>query len=343
MSQQNQTTLQSNINSQIADNTSGNISAADIRDNLIDITDSLLFNNGSQSITGSLTITQGFTGSLRGTATTASYVNPLYQSVQITGPTSIIGTLAQGQNTFPNGLSSHTEGNNTTTTGQYSHAEGSDTVAIGQSSHTEGKDTTSNGQYSHAEGFNTISQGTYSHAEGQGTTAAGQSSHTEGQSTISSGSFSHAEGNFTTSQGVASHAEGAFTLSQGIYSHAEGNGTIATGGGSHAEGVFTTSLGSYSHAEGLNTVASGSYQHVQGKYNTQGDNTSLMIVGNGTSVGARKDAFKVRMSGSIILPTTQSSSPSWTGTDGEMIFATVTGNHFFYVWMAGAWRSGSLV
>jgi len=69
----------------------------------------------------------------------------------------------------------------------------------------------------------------------------------------------------------------------------------------------------------------------------------LMIVGNGTANNARKDAFKVRMSGSIVLPTTQSSIPSWTGTDGEMVFATVTGNHFFYVWMAGTWRSGSLV
>ena len=67
-----------------------------------------------------------------------------------------------------------------------------------------------------------------------------------------------------------------------------------------------------------------------------------MIVGNGTSTNARKDAFKVRMSGSIVLPTTQSAQPAWTGTDGEMVFATVTGSHRFYVWMAGAWRSGSL-
>jgi hypothetical protein len=67
-----------------------------------------------------------------------------------------------------------------------------------------------------------------------------------------------------------------------------------------------------------------------------------MIVGNGTKV-ARKDAFKVRIYGSIVLPTTQSIAPAWTGTDGEMIFATVAGNHRFYVWMSGDWRSGSLV
>ena len=74
MSQQNKSTLQSAINTDLADNTSGDISAADVRDNLINMTDSLLFNNGSQGITGSLEVTEGITGSLEGIATTASYV-----------------------------------------------------------------------------------------------------------------------------------------------------------------------------------------------------------------------------------------------------------------------------
>jgi hypothetical protein len=51
--------------------------------------------------------------------------------------------------------------------------------------------------------------------------------------------------------------------------------------------------------------------------------------------------FIVKTSGSIILPTTQSSTPSWTGTDGEIVPATVGGQHFLYMWMSGAWRSGS--
>jgi hypothetical protein len=82
MSQQNQSTLQAAINSQLADNTTGDISAADIRNNLINITDSLLFNSGSQGITGSFTATS-FTGSLQGTSSlsiTASYINPTFIS-----------------------------------------------------------------------------------------------------------------------------------------------------------------------------------------------------------------------------------------------------------------------
>jgi phage baseplate assembly protein gpV len=74
MSQQSKASLQFAINTQIADNTSGDISAADIRDNLISLTDSLLFNSGSQTFTGSLTVDNGITGSLLGTSATASYV-----------------------------------------------------------------------------------------------------------------------------------------------------------------------------------------------------------------------------------------------------------------------------
>jgi len=86
MSQQNKTTLQSAINAQIADNTSGAITAANVRNNFINMSDSLLFNTGSiQAVTGSLTVTGGVTGSLLGTATnalTASYLNnaPIIQS-----------------------------------------------------------------------------------------------------------------------------------------------------------------------------------------------------------------------------------------------------------------------
>lgn len=61
MAQQNKTTLQTNINTQINDNTAGDITAADVRNNLINMTDSLLFNSGSQGITGSLRVTNGLT------------------------------------------------------------------------------------------------------------------------------------------------------------------------------------------------------------------------------------------------------------------------------------------
>ena len=170
------------------------------------------------------------------------------------------------------------------------------------------------------------------------TLTVGEFSHAEGSSNIAL--FGHAEGGSNIA--YYGHAEGGGTVSKGESSHAEGGNTTSIGIGSHSEGYLTTASGDYSHAEGYGTVATGSYQHVQGQYNKLGDATSLMIVGNGIDENTRRDAFKVRMSGSIVLPTTQSAAPSWIGTDGEMVFATVTGAHYFYVWMAGAWRSGSL-
>jgi hypothetical protein len=67
-----------------------------------------------------------------------------------------------------------------------------------------------------------------------------------------------------------------------------------------------------------------------------------MIVGNGSGNSTRIDAFKVINNKSIVIPQTQSAAPACTGTNGEMVFATVSGSHRFYVWMSGAWRSGSL-
>jgi len=127
----------------------------------------------------------------------------------------------------------------------------------------------------------------------------------------------------------------------GLTSHAEGDQSFAIGYGSHAEGANTQAIGDYSHAEGYGTIAVGNSQHVSGKYNTYGDTTSLLIVGNGTNYANRKDAFKVTHSSSIVLPQTQSAAPTWTGINGEIIPATVSGSYYLYMWMNGAWRSSS--
>ena len=51
----------------------------------------------------------------------------------------------------------------------------------------------------------------------------------------------------------------------------------------------------------------------------------------------------LRVTGSLTLSSTQSTAPSHTGTDGEIVPATVGGQYFLYMWMNGAWRSGSFV
>ena len=94
---------------------------------------------------------------------------------------------------------------------------------------------------------------------------------------------------------------------------------------------------------GIGTIASASFQTVVGQYNTQGDNKSMFIVGNGGGTGSRKDAFKVTTQSSIQIPQTRSIAPAWSGSDGEIVPATIGGQYFLYMWMNGAWRSGSFV
>ena len=182
--------------------------------------------------------------------------------------------------------------------------------------------------------------GLYSHAEGIGTQTLGPYSHAEGLSSISYLDYSHAEGDNTQTNGLYSHAEGGFTITEGDWSHAEGYITLAKGEASHAEGSSSITLGVASHAGGLGTIASGSFQTVVGQYNAQNNTTDRFIVGTGTSA-TRRDGFTVTHSGSIRV-LTQSAAPTWTGREGEIVPANVSGTYRIYVYIGGAWRSASL-
>jgi hypothetical protein len=166
--------------------------------------------------------------------------------------------------------------------------------------------------------------GNYSHTEGSNTFAIGDYSHAEGASAQAIGNYSHAEGEAVQSIGGASHAEGYYTIALGDYSHAEGDGSQA--------------IGDYSHAEGNNTIASGSYQHVSGQFNQHNNDTSLFVVGIGTSDGARKDGFTVDVDGdgfgSIMIPTVNSGNPLNPKT-GSMHFDD--GNNVLWIYNGSNW------
>ena len=58
--------------------------------------------------------------------------------------------------------------------------------------------------------------------------------------------------------------------------------------------------GTYSHAGGLGTTATATAQTVIGKYN-EPDNDSLFIVGNGSDINDRSNAFEIKTDGTIVL------------------------------------------
>lgn len=108
--------------------------------------------------------------------------------------------------------------------------------------------------------------------------------------------YAHAQNFKTTASGYASHAEGIQTTASGYAAHAQGVSTTAKGTHSHAEGYGTLAQGPMSHAEGEGTIATGESQHVSGAYNIE-DDTSLVIVGNGTAETSRSNAYKLAKNG----------------------------------------------
>lgn len=114
----------------------------------------------------------------------------------------------------------------------------------------------------------------------------------EGYDTQNQGSYSHAEGRSTKAFGYNSHAEGYSTTASGNFSHAEGSSTTASGPFSHAEGVGTRASGAYSHAGGFYTIASGVAQFVIGEYNVQKTDSSVFIIGKGSSDTSRANILR---------------------------------------------------
>lgn len=131
----------------------------------------------------------------------------------------------------------------------------------------------------------------------------------------------------------------------GVFSLAHGSNVNALGLISHAEGALTYAYGTGSHAEGFGTIATASYQHVTGKYNSLNSQDllgqNIFIVGNGTGIGTESNAFKVTMSGSIIVAT-GSGTPSWVGQEGEIKPNKSGSLYFLYCYIGGQWRSSSL-
>jgi hypothetical protein len=276
----------------------------------------------------------------------------------------------EGNGNYVIGYSSHAEGLSTQAIGQSSHAEGGSTQAIGPGSHAEGGSTQAVGVASHAEGESTQALGNHSHTEGYETLAGSLQGYLTEPILGGTCSLDVLYGNITSSFNIGDTIlfdDTQYDNTYGIIFL-----TIATVGLETSSGptiltftdptINTTSStiignltagpetwaggypigGAYSHAEGIGTITLGTGQHTSGKYNIP-DGTSLFIVGNGIDNGNRSNAFKVTPSGSIVLPTIQSTEPAWDGTVGEMIFSDDgAGTYTMYVWLDGRWRSSSL-
>jgi hypothetical protein len=249
-----------------------------------------------------------FTGSLNGTAATASYyqeTDPVFvaksaslattSSNQFNGNQTITGSLIQGL-----------EGN--TATGEHSHAEGSITKAIGNYSHAEGDNTQAIGEYSHAEGQETI------------TLASAQYSHAEGYGTIASAKWQHIQGQWNATSSV----ESAFIVGNGTDDnnrsnliHAAGNEVQISGSMVFGTGGITGSL------FGTSSWANNVFQAVSSSFSTTASHAlnipQLRITDDGAALTV--NAASIDFSGSGVTATANGNNitviiPGGSGTPG---------------------------
>ena len=87
------------------------------------------------------------------------------------------------------------------------------------------------------------------------------------------------------------------TAASNSYAFAQGQNTTASGQASHAAGTSSSASGNSSYAGGTGTLAQGNSQTAIGKYNI-GDQTSLFIVGNGSST-QRSNALTLDQNGNL--------------------------------------------
>lgn len=122
-------------------------------------------------------------------------------------------------------------------------------------------------------------------------------------------------------------------------------------GEAYFTGVQAQGADSEISVDGRGMFGIGNYQLASTSSNTLiiGDNDVLTrINGDGAYLSTDLTASNnisaseyIYASGAILSPTS-SGVPSFTGVDGQMVFGSVGSNHYIYVWMAGAWKSGSL-
>lgn len=247
---------------------------------------------------------------------------------------------AEGQQTEANGKNSHSENTLTKANGDSSHAEGYGNEVNSYAGHIEGSgnkilntlpssgggdtpgpsptdpdDPNFNinehlGYNSHVEGSLNLSYGYNSHTEGTKNTTFGHYAHTEGSGNTNYGTINHMEGSgnkvSSTADVTTSHIEGTNNNVTNPCSNLHMGGVSNTGGADgayvmgHNNDVSSTARYSATFGKGLkatdeDTIVLGTYNKVQ-----QGTGR-MLVIGNGTSDTARKNAVEIMRDGRVKL------------------------------------------
>ena len=190
-----------------------------------------------------------------------------------------------------------------------------------------GYDNIASGQGAVSLGFEAEATGYRSTAIGNAATASGYTATSIGLGSSASGYGSVSAGYLTNASALGSTALGRQTSASGESSSALGRSTQASGDYSAAMGRSTQATGDYSTALGNATYARSAYETALGTWNTDYTPNSttavdaadrLLVVGNGTSNGARSNALTIYKDGTMNINDAYD-MPITDGTAGQVM------------------------
>ncbi len=143
--------------------------------------------------------------------------------------------------------------------------------------------------------WNDVNVGAYSVAFGNSTTASGTGSHASGNNSIASGAYSFLHGSNLT-------ASGLFSFVSGTASNATATGAVVFGNGNAGNGIYSMTTGTQNTSESYTQVTVGSFATSQAgsQFSLVGTDRAF-VIGNGTGLASRSDAFTILKNGSAFL------------------------------------------
>jgi len=247
------------------------------------LTGSLLSDDGSTvsmtgtfDVTGAVSSSVGFKGSLDGNASTsttasfaltASYVEGGAEAGLVNGSgtyslqnaDSLVGipANASGNYSIAIGMNAYSLGDSSISIGGYSEASGLKSVGIGSGSLSTGESSTAVGGYSEATNQESSGFGYRARATGFAATAIGGQARASSNSAIALGANSEASANRSIAIGYSAVASAQYGIAMGYASYALGTDTVAIGYDANAYTTGTTVVGKSASATGTNNTAIG--------------------------------------------------------------------------------------
>jgi len=226
------------------------------------------------------------------------------------------------------GLISNPGGNSLNiASGEYSVATNYNNEASGRYSFVSGENNTVSGEASAAFGINNDVTGDWSMAVGRGVSAPGNRSFAQGVASEARSDYSVALNFDTLSAGIMSIATGRETTTNGANSISAGQQTQTYGTNSVAMGYYTKSYDYGSLIIGAFNLSGSTV--TADRYNFNVANTAF-VIGNGTGINTRSDAFKVMFNGNTTvgnnLTLSSYGSGFKTGTATQRLAVDANGN-----------------